>query len=288
MQAYPSTPSRLINPLRASLGALLVTILTGCHVSVTDSPGGHETDIAHSVARFDTEFLVRHALVPYALAATSIDMVADPDAFLTPRSRTRARDHAPIESTSTYLFDSGPCDYGGTTSLEATGETETYADAMTFVTLDVSASADRCETLNWQGYVTLNSHLEFDVTGWYDDHYREIASLEGRMSGRLRITGARMDVNYTNIDSHIVELSPTDFRIQTNASLWLDDGWLTKNATLSTPRGVHWYQGDRFPHAGRVRLQGHRGWVELTFSDSGVSRDDSRGNRQYWSWSSLD
>lgn len=270
--------------------AAVTTVLAGCHDYVTathEHEADYDTEVTYSVDRFETEFLVRNALVPYALMATGIDMVADPDAFLAPRSRLLQRHHVPIETTSTYLFDSGPCEFGGNTAIEATGTTETYDDAMTFVSMDVNASANDCKTRNWQGYVTLNSQLEFDVTGWYDDRLDEIASLDGSMGGSLRLKGDRTDVKFANIDSQIIELSATDFRIQAQSSLWLDDGWLAKSASLTTPQGVHWYQGDRYPHAGRVRIAGYKGWVELTFSETGVSRNDSRGNRQYWSWSSL-
>lgn len=271
--------------------AAVSTVLAGCHDLVTtthEHEADYDTEVTYSIDRFGTEFLVRNALVPYALMATGIDMVADPDAFLTPRSRLLQRHHAPIETTSTYLFDSGLCEFGGSTAIEASGTTETYDDAMTFVSMDVNASANACKTQNWQGYVTLDSQLEFDVTGWYDDRLNEIASLEGSMTGSARLKGDRTDVKFGNIDSRIIELSATDFRIQTQSSLWLNDGWLAKSASLTTPQGVHWYQGDRYPHAGKVRIVGYKGWVELTFSANGVSRNDSRGNRQYWSWSSLD
>lgn len=269
-----------------SMAALFVAVLSGCHESVTYSYE-HE-DATQSIADFETEFLVHTALTPYALTATSIDMIANPDAFLTPRSRSLTRHHVPVETTSTYLLDSGPCDFGGETRLEATGETETYEDSTTFISMDAIASADACQTQNWQGYVTLDSRLEFDVMGWYDDLAGKIMSLEGVMTGHIRLTGDRTDVKFSHVDSDIIELSATDFRIHTDASVWMDDGWLAKSASLSTPQGVHWYQGDSFPHAGKVRLSGHRDWVELSFSSSGVSRNDSRGNRQYWSWSSLD
>ena len=265
-------------------------LLTGCHVSVTDvheHEAGYDTEVTPTLARYDTEFLVRSALVPYALSATSIEMIADPEAFLTPSARMASRSHIPVETTSTYLFDSGACDFGGYTSIDAYGETETYSDSMTFITMDVTAEAVDCDTRNWQGYVTLNSRLDFDVMGWYDDYDDRIESLEGSMTGRLRMRAERSDLNYTNISSEIIELNSTDFRIEARASVWLDDGWRTNSASLTTTRGVHWYQNDTRPHAGKVRLTAYRGWVDLEFSDYGVTRTDSNGYRDSISWSSL-
>lgn len=291
MSAFTFPRSRFRWARTVALSLLGVAALSGCHVTVTETPG-HGTDHPSagtpSVAHFDTGFLVRHALVPYALTAGAIDMIADPEGFLSPRSRTQTRHHLPVETTSTYLFASGPCDFGGATRLEAQGETETYTDAMTFVSMDVIARADECELWSREGYVTLNGRLDYRVSGWHDDLADQIASLDGRMTGYLRLNRDLGDVNYSGMVADIIELSATDFHIDASAGLWLDDGWQAGNATLDTSRGVHWARGDRFPHAGTVKLTGVRGWVELRFSDSGVRRDDSLGNRQYWTWSSLE
>lgn len=285
-------PTARLNRLAsmATMATIAGLVLTGCHPSVTAVPeheAGYDTEVTPTLARYDTEFLVRSALVPYTLSATSIEMITDPDAFLAPPARMANRSHTPVETTSTYLFDSGACDFGGYTSTDAYGETETYADSMTFITLDVTAEAVDCDTRNWQGYVTLNSRLDFDVMGWYDDHDDRIDSLEGSMTGRLRMRAERSDLNYTNINTGIVELTSTDFRIEAKASLWLDDGWRTNSASLTTTRGVHWYQNDTRPHAGKVRLTAYRGWVDLEFSEYGVTRTDSNGYRDSISWSSL-
>ena len=117
--------------------------------------------------------------------------------------------------------------------------------------------------------------------------YDRIESLEGSMTGRLRMRAERSDLNYTNINTEIIELNSTDFRIEAKASVWLDDGWRTNSASLTTTRGVHWYQNDTRPHAGKVRLTAYRGWVDLEFSDYGVTRTDSNGYRDSISWSSL-
>ncbi len=273
-----------------TVGVAMTLALSGCYVEVTDVPeheADYDTEVTHSVADYSTQFLVRTALVPFSLSATSIEMIADPDAFLTPTTRSLARHHDPVETTSTYLFQSGPCEYGGSTGIEATGETETYADDMTFVTMDVIASAEHCGTTNWLGNITLDSRLVFDVIGWYDDAFHEIASLEGRMEGRLRMKGDYKDVNFSGIQADIVELSATDFRIDAEAALWLDDGWVERSASLETERGVHWYQNDWHPHDGKVTIEGYRGWVTLTFTESGVNRYDSDGYREYFSWSSF-
>lgn len=286
------TQGFLNNSRRALITAGAMTlILSGCHINVTDVPeheAGYDTEVTDSVADFSTTFLTRTALVPYALSAVSIKMVADPEAFLTPTQRSlSSRTHDPVETTSTYLFESGPCTYGGSTSIEATGETETYSDAMTFVTMDVLTTAEHCDTTSWLGEITLDSRLEFDVTGWYDDALGQIASLEGQMDGRLRMRGDYKDVNFSGIDADIVELTATDFRIDALASLWLDDGWTERSASLETERGVHWYQNATHPHAGRVRIDGYRGWATLTFTENGVHRYDSDGYREYRSWSSF-
>jgi hypothetical protein len=286
-QRHPNLPAQRG---RLAVIAIAAMLLSGCHVSVTDvqeHEAGYDTEVTPSLARYDTEFLIRSALVPFALSATSIDMVGDPAAFLTPSARLAGRSHIPVETTSTYLFESGACDFGGYTNIDAYGETDTYADSMTFVTLDVTAQAVDCDTRNWQGYVTLNSRLDFDVMGWYDDNLNRIKSLEGSMTGRLRMRAERSDLNYTNINSQIIELNSTDFRIESSASIWLDDGWRTHSASLATQRGVHWYQNDTRPHAGKVRLTAYRGWVDLEFSNYGVTRTDSNGYRDSISWSSL-
>lgn len=285
-QHTTQSPWRLL-----SASAALVTVLSGCHVEVTDAyehEADYDTEVTESLADFSTTFLTRTALVPFTLASVSIDMVADPEAFLTPTQRSLlARYHDPVETTSTYLFESGPCEYGGSTRIEATGETETYSDAMTFVTMDVLTTADHCGTTSWLGDITLDSRLDFDVTGWYDDAFGRIESLEGHMDGRLRMRGDYKDVNFSGIDADIVELTSTDFRIDAFASLWLDDGWTERSASLETERGVHWYQHADHPHDGRVRIEGYRGWVMLTFTESGVHRYDSDGYREYRSWGSF-
>lgn len=265
--------------------------LSGCYVDVTEVPeheADYDTEVTDSVADYSTSFLTRTALVPYALTGVSIEMVADPDAFLTPSSRGLARSHLPVESTETYLFEDGPCDFGGNTGIEANGTTDTYSDGMTFVTMAVTATATACGTRNWLGDITLDSQLDYDVNGWYDDVLHRIDSLEGHLTGHVRMRGDYKDINIAGLRGDILELSSTDFRIDTEASLWLDDGWVDRNADLVTDRSVHWYRGDRYPHAGRVRIEGFRGWVLLTFSDGGVSRTDSDGYREYRSWASFD
>jgi hypothetical protein len=283
-------PNFTTQPMRLAALATAALVLSGCHFTVTDvheQEAGYDTEVTSSLARYDTSFLVRSALVPFALSATGINMIADPDSYLTPSARMAARSHVPVETTSTYLFDSGACDFGGQTSIDAYGETETYDDSMTFVTMDVTARAIDCDTRNWQGYVTLNSRLDFDAIGWYDDYYDRIESLDSKMTGRLRMQAENSDLNYTNINSEMVELTSTDFRIEATASVWLDDGWRTNSASLSTTRGVHWYLNATQPHAGKVRLTAYRGWVDLEFSEYGVSRIDSNGYRDSIAWSSL-
>lgn len=267
--------------LRSTLMTILTAlVLTGCYVEVEEYPSyGYNTDVTD----FSSTFIIRTALMPYALGANSIEMVADPDAFLTPSSRSLSR-AVPIETTSTYLFDSGACDFGGSTAVEAYGETETYADAMTWVELNLTATATQCDTTSWLGLSTLNSRLVYDVSGWYDEALAEIASLEGQLNGYLRLQSSHQSVKLSALDVRIEELSATDFRVNANAGLWLDDGWDYGSASLRTLESVHWYQGDTFPHAGRVRIESGYHWVEVRFFADGVSRRDSDGYYTYLPW----
>jgi hypothetical protein len=269
------------------LGLAASALLAGCYVEVGPDHPDDISDPPPSVSRYSTEFLTRAALLAPSLAAESIEMVADPQGFLQPRQRSQSRSLDPIETTWTELFDTAPCRYSGTTTLDATGETETYADDMIWVRISAGVLADRCRTDTWLGVATIDSRLNYDVTGWYDEFRRAITSLDGELTGRFRITGSHRDISLSQIDSRIVELSSRTFDIRTRADLWLDNGWLSRNASLSTPSAVHWYRGDAFPYRGRMRISDRNGWVELTFSDSGVSRDDSRGYREYLSWRSL-
>lgn len=267
-----------------ALAALATLALSGCYVEYSE----HLPDQGASVEDFRTLFLARTALTPYALGAVSIDMLANPDAFLTPSSRDATRSHDPIETTSTYLFENGTCPGGGRTSVEAQGTTETYDDAMTWVELALTARAFECGTTSWLGSGTLNSRLDYDVQGWYDEAFNEIDSLDARLSGYLRLDAGHKSVKLSGLDVRARELSSTDFRLLADAGLWLDDGWNATHASLTTLEGVHWYAGDNHPHAGRVRIGGYTNWVELSFSDSGVSRRDSDGYRDYIAWWELD
>lgn len=273
------------NPIKQALiGLTAAALLAGCYVEVGPDHSGHVSDPPQNVSRYSTEFLTRAALIVPSLNTQSIEMVVDPVGFLQPRQRNQARYHDPIETTWTELFDTAPCRYSGSTTLDGNAKTETYADGMTWVRMSALVRADRCRTDSWMGVATIESRLDYQVVGWYDEHRRAITSLDGDLTGRFRITGSQRDISYSQIDSRIVELSSRTFDIRTRADLWLDNGWLSRNATLTTPQAVNWYRGDAFPYRGRIRISDRSGWVELTFSDSGVSRNDSRGYREYLSW----
>lgn len=257
--------------------ALTALVLTGCYVEVEPYPSYSPA----SVTEFSSTFLTRTALMPFALGANSIDMLANPDSYLTPAAHARA---VPIETTSTYLFDSDSCSFGGSTSTEAFGDTESYAGGMTWVELDLSATATQCGTSSWLGLSTLNSRLVYDVRGWYDDVLAEIVSLDATLDGYLRLSSSQQSVKLSALDVRVEELDSSDFRVLADAGLWLDDGRYYGNARLRTLESVHWYRGDSYPHAGRVRIESGYQWVELRFLSDGVSRRDSDGYYTYLPW----
>lgn len=264
---------------RSLLTTLATTLLlTGCYVEIEPYPYSPA-----SVTDFSSTFLTRTALMPYALGANSIDMLANPDDYLTPSARAMTR-AVPIETTATYLFDSDSCSGGGHTSTEAFGDTETYASGMTWVELALTATATQCGTSSWLGLTTLNSRLVYDVRGWYDEVLDEIVSLDASLNGYLRLNSAHQSVKLSGLDVRVEELDAVDFRVLADAGLWLDDGRYYGSASLRTLEGVHWYQGASFPHAGRVRIDSGYQWVELRFFSDGVSRRDSDGYYTYLPW----
>lgn len=261
------------------LTALSTLLLAGCYVEIDPyAPYG-----STPVSEFSTVFLTRTALMPYALGASSIDMLENPEDYLSPSSRAATR-AVPIETTSTYLFDSDSCSFGGYTATEAYGDTETYSDGMTWVELGLTATATQCGTSSWLGLSTLNSRLVYEVRGWYDDAFMEIVSLDARLNGYLRLSNSFQSVKLSGLDVRIEELDATDFRLLADASLYLDDARYSGSARLDTLEGVHFYRGATFPHAGRVRISSGYDWVELRFLSDGVSRRDSDGYYTYLPW----
>lgn len=258
--------------------ALSAVLLTGCYVEV-DPYGPYSPT---PVSEYSSVFLVRTALMPYALGANSIDMLEYPEDYLTPSSHSA---HAgPIATTSTYLFDSDTCSFGGYTATEAYGDTDTYSSGMTWVELDLTATATQCGTSSWLGLSTLNSRLVYDVRGWYDDAALDIVSLDARLNGYLRLTSHFQSVKLSGLDVRVEEIDATDFRLLADAGLYLDDGFYRGGASLDTLESVHWYRGATFPHAGRVRIESGYDWVELRFFSDGVSRRDSSGYYTYLPW----
>jgi len=272
-----------------SLVLLATVALSGCYVEVVPQVTPHiiVTDSSTADLRsFSTAFLLDSALIPFALSNESPYMIIAPDSYTTPRARTLTR--ALIEQTTyAYLFDDWDCDAGGYTQTEAEAETTVYDDGYTFVDFSMNAQAKDCAVrqdgqLHW-----VNSNLDYNVTGMYDDWAGEIRSINGRLKGQVEIESADGLMRHRLVNVQLNNLTGTDFIMTGSSSVLIDDGYARTSADLTTRATVHWALGETFPHQGQVRLRNNSSWVDLTFESTGLWRDNSSGSSSFWLWSEL-
>jgi hypothetical protein len=263
--------------------------LTGCYVEVVQEHEAYNDTEVHytsDVTDFSTQYLVDAALIPLALAAESPYMVINPDAYTSPRVRALTRASV-IETTYAYLFDDVDCDYGGFTQTEAEADTTSYDDGYTYVELQMNAKAYDCEVRS-RGYLhTVNSDIDYDVTGWYDDWQSQVSSIDAALTGSVQIDYAGYHISHSNLSISVSALTATDFSLRGSSTLLLDDGHDIEQVQYSIPSNVHMTLGDTHPHQGRVRLYDSGDWVELTFETNGLWRSDSDGGNTYYYWSEL-
>lgn len=266
-----------------------ILTLTGCYVEVShehEAPFDTEVHYDTDIRDFDTQFLVDAAIVPLALSAESAYMVMDPDAYTTPRARNLNRALI-IETTYSYLFDDWDCEYGGFTQNEAEASTTSYDDGYTFVDLTLNAKAFDCEVRSNGQLHRVNSDIDYDVTGWYDDWENELSSIDARTTGNAQIQFNGQSIEHSNISMRTNARSATEITLSGDTNVRLDDGWDVEFATLSTRSSVQFYIGATHPHSGEVRLNDGGVTVTLTFEQTGVWREDSNGYGTFWTWSEL-
>lgn len=273
------------NSKRALALMFAVASLSSCYVEVVQDDFYAHSDY-HDVTDFNTRFLVDAALIPLALAAESPHMVIDPDAYTTPHARELSR-AAVIETTYAYLFEDLDCDYGGFTQSEAEANTTSFDDGFTSVELTLNADAFNCEVESGNRIYTINSDIRYNVDGEYDDWESELSDIEAGMSGEAQLEYRDQLISHSNISASVFDYSATDFGIQANSRLLLDDGLYIESTDFNTHSSVHWYLYDDHPHNGSVRIKDGNDWVTLSFERNGLYREDSSGYRTYWSWSQL-
>ncbi len=264
------------------------TALTGCYVEVShDYPDYYDKEVTQdNVTDFSTQLLVDAALIPYSLAAESPYMVINPDSYTSPRARLLSRALI-TETTYAYLFDNTECDYGGSTQTEAEADTTSYDDGYTFVDFTMNAQAYNCEINHHNQFHLVNSDINYDVTGWYDDWENEISSIDSSLTGSVNIEFNGKYISHTNVHVDTVALSAQDFSMDGSSSVLLDDGYFIKQVQLTTRSDVHYDLGAAHPHAGNVRFKHSTYWVELKFEPNGVWRTSSNGQERYRSWQEL-
>ena len=262
--------------------------LSGCYVEVSHEHEAHiDKEVTPSnVTDYSTQFLVEAALIPYSLAAESPQMVIDPDAYTTPRARMLSR-AVITETTYAYLFDDADCALGGYTKTEAEADTTSYSDGYTAVNLTMNAQAFDCEIYNRDTYHTVNSDIDYQVSGWYDDWEHKISSVDTNVSGSVNIEFNGKYISHTFMSIDTDALSHNDFSMSGTSSVLLDDGYYIKQAQLSTRSDVHYYLGSGQPHAGTVRIKNANHWVDLKFEANGVWRTSSNGQDRYRTWREL-
>lgn len=289
MNKLTDNTQSLLTRCRGFLPLIAAAALTGCYVEVShELEADYDTDSHYSteLADFSTDFLVDAALIPLALSAESAAMVADPDAYTTPRSRLASR-AVIIETTYAYLFDDWDCDYGGYTESEAEASTTSYDDGYTFVDLELNAEAFDCRVYTQGAYHTVNSDLGYDVTGWYDDWENEIDSLNGKVDGWVSVDYDGQYIAHRNLSFSSYAVSGNDIVSEGQSRVELDNGRQTLFADFRTTTDPHLYRSAEKPHYGSVKFSTGSGWVRLSFESSGVWREDSDGYDRFYSWNEL-
>jgi hypothetical protein len=289
MNKKQSLSSYLSHCLRIGIAAMTLITLTGCYVEVSHEQEAYgDTDVHYSsdIADFNTQILVDAALIPFALTMEAPSMLIDPDSYTTPKARSASRALI-TETTYAYLFDDSDCDYGGYTQTETEAETTSYDDGYTFVELDMRAQAYDCSVRNKGVIHTINSDIDYDVSGWYDDWEKKISSIDGELEGDVQVYFNGQAISHTNINARISALSSSDYSLKANSRVLIDDGYDIEQAQLSTKHNVHFYIGASHPHQGKIRIADSYDWVELSFENDGLWRQDSAGRNTYWSWSEL-
>ena len=276
-----------------AIGALLVSMLTltGCYVDVShqheDNYDYNDKEVTpYNVTDYATQFLVDAALIPFSLAAESPYMVIDPDAYTTPRARSLSR--ALITNTTyTYLFDDADCTFGGYTQTEAVADTTSYNDGYTVVEFTMNAQAYNCEVKNRGQFHLVNSDVDYDIVGWYDDWEDKISSIDAALTGNVSIEYNGNFISHSNIDINTQALTSRDFVMDGTSTLLLDDGYYIKQVQLTTRSDVHFNLGAGHPHAGSIRLKHATYWVDLKFEANGLWRTSSNGQERYRTWQEL-
>ncbi len=279
-------PSHLIKKLCI---AALPVALSGCYVEVSQPHVAYtdtEVNYYYDITDMYTKLLVDAALVPIALGMKSPNMIIDPDAYTEPRTRDLSRALV-VETSYTYLFENRNCSNGGYTQIDAQADTAAYNDGFKYVDIQLSSDSYNCTVLNQGVYHTINSRLNYDVYGWYDQWKHKISSVDGRLEGDVRVEYSNQLIDHVNIVLDINNLSSTDFLIQASSSLALDSGLDYEVANYSTSKLVHWIQNSSHPHQGKIMLRDGYDWVTLTFESGGLWREDSAYHRSYWTWSEL-
>lgn len=272
----------------SSLALLTASALSGCYVEVAyEQEADFNTDVNYylDILDMETSHLVNAALVPAALAAETPYMVIDPDAFTTPQSRNLSRAIV-IETTYAYLFDNEYCPYGGYTSNEVEAETTSYDDGYTFVELTLDAKAYDCNLYSAGTYMEIDSDLFFNVEGWYDDWLNQLDSVNALITGDIRVEYNDKIFVHDNLLLDVIETSPTGISIEGDSKLTLVDYYDIEYADM-TFNNVLWSIGTSAPYSGTVLIEDGFDWVELEFSDSGVTRIDSSGYVRFWYWGEL-
>lgn len=288
-----NTTTEFLKKLSTARSAVLALIaaltLTGCYVEVShELEADYDTDSHYSpeLADFSTGFLVEAALIPVALSAETAGMVANPDSYTTPRSRTTSR-AVIIETTYAYLFDDWDCDYGGYTETEAEASTTSYDDGYTHVDLWLTAQAYGCKVYSQGEYQTLNSNLSYDVNGIWDDWENKISSLDGHLSGRISTQYNGYFIEHRSLNFAAYAVSGNDIANRGQSRVELDDGDQVIMADFRTVTDTHMYRTASRPHYGTVKFSNAEGWVKLSFETGGVWRQDSAGFDRYYHWSDL-
>jgi hypothetical protein len=282
-----STLSMLLKQITAlSIAALT---LTGCYVEVSHEHEAYvdtEVTYANNITDYSTKFLVDAALIPFVLTAESPYMVINPDSYTTPRTRNLSRALI-TETTYAYLFDNWDCDYGGYTQTEAEANTTSYDDGYTFVELFMSANANDCEVVSQGSFHLVNSNVNYDVSGWYDDWEHEVSSMEAELTGSVQIDYNGKFISHSGMNFEGSALSASDFTYDGSSTVVLDDGVDIQQVTMTTRNDVHIYLGMDHPHAGKIRFKQFDYDVTLEFDSQGVTRTDSNSYSRYRTWSEL-
>lgn len=289
MNANSASQSKFAQTIRMMFVAgLTAATLTGCYVEVShEHEADFDTEVHYSsdLTDFATPLLVDAALIPFSLSAETPNMVIDPDAYTSPR---QAMSKAVItETTYSYLFDDWDCEYGGFTQTNAEAETTSYSDGYTFVELAMNAQAFDCEVRSRGSLHQVNSDVDYDVTGWYDDWQRQVSSLDASLTGNVSIEFNGQLIEHNQISVNTIAISSYDFSMYGSSRVKIDDGFDYEQASLTTLNNVHFYLGDAHPHQGRVKLSDGLDWVILTFEENGLWREDDDGYETYWRWSEL-